>query len=534
MMDRWIEKLGRWMLPALVCLSLAVRWIQAARYFIKKDSPSYLDIAQAFSVGQLTAIHFNDFPPLYPLLIALVQPLTGDWVVAGKTVSVLLSGLAVIPLYWLARLYCKPRTACLVGLMYAVHPSLVEWSSNVLSDGSYLFFWTWALYFACQAVDRAAWRDYALCGLATAGAFLVRPEGLEVLPLLLLFGFCQRGRWPRRCAGLVGATALLALAISPYVWSLSQVAGKPMLTKKKPLAIFEKFRFAAARPLPDRDPVRHSVWSSWAEPLVLESSRLGRPKKLFQSKQTSGGEQLSFAKSSPSKRSRKWLGKLPKAFNPVILCLLLFGLLALRGELIGAQRLLLAAFCLHAAAGGYNLVKSGYLSSRHLLPIVVIGLIWAAAGLELLAVWLSARLSGGRWERVGQLGFLTAVVLVALSARTLRPVKGRDYLADIGRQLAARDAEGAGRLLCLDPRVAYYAGARWDQLDDRGGYRGVLHQLIKQQARYVVVSQDQLARLGPYIKLGWLVPTPLPVLSKLPRKVKIYVHEVTFFQPIAD
>ncbi len=534
-MDRLIGKLGRWLVPAIVALALLVRLIQAARYFIKRDSCTYLEIAKALSVGQLTVIQQFDFPPLYPLLVALARPLFDDWVTAGKGVSVLLSALAVIPLYLLACQLVERRTAVLAGLLYAVHPHIVEWHSNVLSEGSFLFFWLWGLYFVCRAIEHLRWRDFALGGMFSALAFLVRPEGLEIVLLLSVFVLCQRGCWGRRTAGLALALVAAMLVAGPYVALLSRVAGKPLLTKKKPVPILNRIRFGPGLRLPDQDPVPHATWSVTAEPLVVQFNREATARGLLGGDRVkSSTETISLNKTEPEpRRPGRWLRKLPSSLNDVLILFLLVGVWGLRRELAGPQRLLLSVFLLHLVLVFYNLYSHRYISSRHLIPPVSLALIWAAVGLESTSAWLAARLEGSRRRWPDWTGTLTLIVCVALAAQTLRPVKGRSYFDQIGQELAGFDAEGVGTIICDDPRVAYYAGAGWNQLDDRGGYRGILQQLVKKQARYVAVKQELTHRLAPFITLGWLKPVELPALATIPLRRRVHVYQVLFYSPIA-
>src|SRR5262249_36802594 len=121
---------------AVAALALAIR-VLVAEFLpvIQPDGVVYLAVAKQF---QATGSPFDPlFHPVYPILIALAQPLVGDWEMAGRLVSAILGALVIVPAYALARGIVGRQAALLSCVFIAVHPRLVQNSASVLCEATY-------------------------------------------------------------------------------------------------------------------------------------------------------------------------------------------------------------------------------------------------------------------------------------------------------------------------------------------------------------------------------------------------------------
>ncbi len=114
------------------------------------------------------------FPPGYPLVVAVVRLLSGDFELAGRFVS-LVSGMATVGLFcvW-ARRRLPPWLVVAATLVLALHPEVARNSVEVTSEPLYI------LCVLAGIIAFEARRDLAT-GALFGFAFLVRPEALVFL-----------------------------------------------------------------------------------------------------------------------------------------------------------------------------------------------------------------------------------------------------------------------------------------------------------------------------------------------------------------
>lgn len=234
MSDRSLALLPWGLRPRLAILagvSLLLRLLLAGlSACIHSDGPEYARVAASWAFGDWEAALGHAYHPLFPALMAGAHAVVGDWEWAGMAVSVLLGGLAVLPLHALTRRAFGEATADVAALLYLVQPACVQLSAEVLTVGTYLCF---VLTTADQA-DRAARGGgplhSLLAGACGSLAYLTRPDGVLVCAAAGLWIAAaivrSRGvdpRWPRRfalhAAAFLGAVLVLALPYMAALWA---------------------------------------------------------------------------------------------------------------------------------------------------------------------------------------------------------------------------------------------------------------------------------------------------------------------------
>lgn len=545
---------------------------------IKIDSCEYVELARALSVGQFTAIHAHDYPPLYPLLIAFAHEVIPDWTVAGQFVTALSTWLCLVPLYRIGRMAIGRDAAFAGALLFAMHPLVVEWGGMVVSDGPYLLVWLFSLQYAILAAHRRKLTDYGVCGALSGLAYLIRPEGLQSLVVLAILVVATKGSWTRRAGGLVLAGTLCAVTMAPYAGILSYNAGYVVLSKKKAILQFPQLRFkemvllplASALPQdlappPITDPTdatqvaafHRDVRRRWieAEALALEYKRLAQAQRLVPDDGDSwpipGGsaQRITFDTITDAPQAApprgKFLLEFAEKFHPFPFALLVVGAAwatyrAVRRTLPRSLATwgLALGFAMHLVLVLDNNWRHGYLSERHLIPLTAVGLLGAAIPLVALEQRLARTAAHLPWlaphaSRVP--GLATIALVLILGIDSLRP-RGRDkdYLALLSTAISRQDPRGLGidGVIGREPRLAFYADVVDDKFDPWRGYREVIRQLYQHQCRYVAVPTEDRYRLVPLIELGWLRPVVAPNLE-LPAGKPLHVYEATFYRPLA-
>jgi len=198
----WLLALGAIAVRAAASLTVAV---------IESDGVRNLRMAELIEGGRFTdaLLVRQPIPPLHPLLTVLADLAIGNRTAAGIAVSVILGGLAVIPLYWIARRTWDDRVATVAAALYAFLPAVVDFQIEPITEGTLLFFFLSAMAVGWTALEEQSWeRTVAAAGCA-ALAWLTRPEGIYLVPLFLAAGLMRFRRFTFLAIPVFAATWLV-------------------------------------------------------------------------------------------------------------------------------------------------------------------------------------------------------------------------------------------------------------------------------------------------------------------------------------
>lgn len=108
---------------------------------INQDGFLYIQQAKALYYGLFDAvIDCYEYLPNYPFLIAAAYKIFGDWVTAARTVSLIFGTLTLIPLYLIYRRFFPAALSTVTLLAFALIPSFILVSSDVMRGPMYWFF----------------------------------------------------------------------------------------------------------------------------------------------------------------------------------------------------------------------------------------------------------------------------------------------------------------------------------------------------------------------------------------------------------
>lgn len=236
------RRTGAW-LVLLTLAAIALRVALALRpMVIEPDGAFYARLAQEFLRGSGAGGFHPAWPPFYPALIAAAARLlellhcTGGLPAdaplaverAARLVSALAGGLLVPVVFLLARRVGGPRLAWGAAFLTLGHPTLVDFSTQVMTEATFtlLFATTLALLGAAGRVERS-WPAAGLGGLAAGLALLTRPEAF----LLLAAGTATLALARRRAAATLFLGVALAVSL-PHVARVSRSVGHLSLGAK--------------------------------------------------------------------------------------------------------------------------------------------------------------------------------------------------------------------------------------------------------------------------------------------------------------
>ncbi len=171
-------------------------------------------------LNQLT-LHSRTHPPGAVLVLYWSRQIFGGAIINSVWCAILLSALAVVPVYLLALKMYGRRTALAVVALYALTPNLVLFGATSM-DGVFVLapmVATYLMYRALRARKRGALQVYcAAAGVVMAAAFMLTYTTLIVGLLLMAVGLLvMRSNsidLPRRRVATAYAIALAAFALS--------------------------------------------------------------------------------------------------------------------------------------------------------------------------------------------------------------------------------------------------------------------------------------------------------------------------------
>ncbi|HET9480368.1 MAG TPA: glycosyltransferase family 39 protein, partial [Candidatus Polarisedimenticolia bacterium] len=213
---------------AALCVRGLAGWYAGAA---QPQEVRYITIARGILTGQgFTGLdtRFPDIiqPPLFPLILSVVQRLPAPDLAMARGASILLGALLVFPAAALSRRIFGEQTARRSAALVAVHPLLVHVSSAAITESTFtllVVLGALGIWSGAESPGRRALAPVLGAGLLFGGAFLTRPEGLAYLAMSLLVLIVVRARQPeaRRDLPILSACLLGAfvLLVTPYtVW----------------------------------------------------------------------------------------------------------------------------------------------------------------------------------------------------------------------------------------------------------------------------------------------------------------------------
>ena len=180
---------GRHSLHAVVLFAVILHAIAISQTLLPaQDGLKFIRVAREFQSHPWDdVIRASDIHPLYPALIAAVQPavawFTGPgpaaWRTAAQIVAVLASIGLIVPIYGLTRMLFDRRIACMAAALAVLLPRAAELGHDTLSDSLGLLCTFLALWLGARAICRGDWRLARLPGSRPAPATWRGPKSVS-------------------------------------------------------------------------------------------------------------------------------------------------------------------------------------------------------------------------------------------------------------------------------------------------------------------------------------------------------------------
>ncbi len=404
-----------------------------------QDGLKFLRVARGFHAQPWAeVVRASDQHPLYPALIALTQPVIAatwgssadSWRIAAQVVSAMASIAILLPIFAITRRLFEESAAVMATLLFVLLPIPSEIGHDTLADPLALLACATALWCALATSRTRSLIPAIGCGLASGLGYLARPE-VVVVPIAFfvasMTGFYGRTRAFRALSAgrgnsrhdaspdpgirktifdsrnvllrQIGSVSVVALTI---IGSYAVVKGE--VSEK--LAVRTMLRIRSPHDAP-----AHSI-----HPLP---PGLDDPRWNFSAKEEADhASRMTFSAAS-SRLISRWSEVMGFALVPLVM----WGAWKMPGRggrIVGVYAVLYAALLVRHA------MASGYLATRHTIPLAVASLPFAGAaiwaGVRAVRDWRETR-SPGSVERTRFLRVLAVggLVLLAVSAQMHHP-----------------------------------------------------------------------------------------------------------------
>ncbi len=418
-------------------------YLIATTVLISKDGTVYIRQAKTFSsdpAGAVKGLYFG-----YPLLIfgahklamALgAGPSVLTWIYSAQSVSLLCRVLSLVPLYFIGKLLLGSGKSFWAILILIVLPYPARYGSGVLREWPHMLLLATGLLFLLRgAIEGRPWM-FGAAGLAAGLGHVIRPECAQLVfygvSWILMCLLMPKRNMNRRA--LLGALALLLIGFAAPAAPYMAVRGKVLPDKLK--------RYIDAYTL--SEPGR--IGGSKADPGSLALAASGMPGKTAQ---------------AVAKVAGAFSDNLMYYFVPALL-VGVFARARKWPQTSHAERFFIPAYVfLNVLMMVLLYHRWGYMSRRHVLPLVLPAVFYISPGLCVLAAWLAGRFAGNRGhsDRDSRrwFGILVAVGLAVCAPKLLGRLgadkQGYRDAADWLRQNSRAD----DAIATADPRISLYA-----------------------------------------------------------------------------
>jgi hypothetical protein len=216
-------------LKTVFVLALLVRLTNLAllrgdvSFFAELDAHGYWDLGASLTEPATFWLNFSamtDRMPLFPLLLAGVQSTLGDVPRAVALIDCMIDAGTCVLIAGLGALI-SPLVGLIAGILAALSVTLIVYSSQMLTDALFLFFFTAMLLAGARFLLRPTIGLAGLAGLAGGLALATRPAIAVLLvaavPLVFVIAVVQRrGLRPALAAALLFAIAA-ATPVAPVL-----------------------------------------------------------------------------------------------------------------------------------------------------------------------------------------------------------------------------------------------------------------------------------------------------------------------------
>jgi len=435
--------------------------------------------------------------PLFPLMAGFLSLFVDNIVTCGRLVSALFGSLLCLPIFFLARRMYGVGAGVFAAVVIAVLPSLIKWSAYATLEATYMFFLYMAMYSGYRTLTRAHKWDLPATGGLFGITALVRQEALIFLGVFLLLYLYHNRQTvftrPLQMAAKVAICLAVYLAFTlPFALYMYGESGHFRLNNKTDIGLHPTKRILETGQI-------GLGYETGMMGLTADGLDIHNGKRLESVKVSL----IELVQEYPADFSRFYASmaylifeKYAKRLMPLVIILLAaIGAWTTldrkaRGDFVYLACYLLPPLLLYPIFVNHE---------RRFVPFVPILVIWAAHGLELVA--MKIREAKPTWARRYRLDIALAVLIGGLltvqgveeAKRAFRP--DRMLFEDVARWMESHSEEGL--LMSRTVFVNFYRRKPHVHIPFTYEYDKFKRYAQHQGINYVLVSKNLIERNYP-------------------------------------
>jgi len=204
---------------------------------LNPDSVYYATLGKHLVSGNLQEGLSTFWPPLYPLLVGLSSLVFQDIETGGKFVSLLAGSVLVIPVYSLIRVLYGKDAAFIGAFLVAIHPTLIDYSTALLTESTYTTLFMTALFAGLKAFSGGGYLAFFSIGVMLGACYLLKPEAIGYVGLMAVLTSCTSllsNHLPPSevLFGIMALVAGASLLSLPYILFLRRATGEWTISDK--------------------------------------------------------------------------------------------------------------------------------------------------------------------------------------------------------------------------------------------------------------------------------------------------------------
>ncbi|MEA3227261.1 MAG: glycosyltransferase family 39 protein, partial [Planctomycetota bacterium] len=418
-------------------------YLIATTVLISKDGILYIEWAKMFSSNPMSVVKGLSFG--YPLLIFVVHKLATafgadssvfTWIYSAQSVTLLCRTLSLIPLYFIGKLLIGGRKSFWAILILIALPHPTRYGSSILREWPHILFLAVGFLSLLRGAKTGKQWMFGITGIASGLGHIIRPECVQLVfygvSWILISLLAPRQNMNRRA--LLGALALLLLGFATPAAPYMAVKGKI---------------------LPDKIKEYMDTYTLW------ESDRISEPE--------TDGDNTTLAVSGLLGKTAKALGEVARELSDNLMHYFVPALVV--GIYVRArkwsqvsrpERFFIPFFVfLNVAMMVLLHYRWGYMSRRHVLPLVLPAIFYVSLGLCVSARWLGGKFSRNReqsnWDSQRWFFILLAIGVCVCTPKLLgRLGADKQGYRDAGEWLR-QNSQREDAIAVPDFRISFYA-----------------------------------------------------------------------------
>ena len=412
---------------------------------ISKDGITFIEYAKNFEISPTKTMIQQDQHPGYPVMILGVHKIARflsesqsvfSWIYCAQGIALVFRILAIIVLYFLGKELVGARSGFLALLILVLLPKPAHYGSDALSDWAHLFFLAGGILLLVHGAIDKRWWLFGFAGLAAGMGYLVRPECAQVVVYGCLWSTVQL-IWPRTSM----ARRRVAIGMVLLIGGFLVTAGSYMMLKgavfpKKHIGEFALYTQSAKTRQVQQQYIPTVVHTAD----ILPSDLAQAFGKLFENI----GETL------------MWF------FVPALL-IGLYKHFQKQDWCEPKRFFVIAIIALNIPLMVWLYCRSGYMSARHSLPLVVFTIFYIPIGLRMLANWLEEKFRKETQQtskKHGSVHFFVILMVIGIVIYTPKLLRPLHYDKLIFRKVAewlAKNTQEDAIIAVPDPRISFYS-----------------------------------------------------------------------------